>query len=59
MRKRDEYYINQHSCFLLQYHLVFITKYRHPVIDGELKDVLLNYTKKYFKDRDCNILFSN
>lgn len=30
--KNEEYYTNQHSKFLLQYHLIFITKYRHPVI---------------------------
>lgn len=26
--KKDGYYINRHSCFLLQYHLVLVTKYR-------------------------------
>ena len=59
MRKKKDYYINQHSCFLLQYHLVFVTKYRHRVIDGELKEGLLNYTNNYFKERDCNILAIN
>ena len=59
MRKKKDYYINQHSCFLLQYHLVFVTKYRHQVIDGELKEALLHYTSNYFKERDCNILAIN
>jgi putative transposase len=36
-----EYYSNRHSCFLLQYHMVFITKYRHPVIQGPIKDRML------------------
>ena len=47
---KDGYYRNRHSCFLLQYHLVLITKYRHPVLVGELKDYLYLYTKNYFKE---------
>jgi putative transposase len=47
----DGYYVNQHSCFLLQYHLVLVTKYRHPVLSGPLDEFLISYTKKYFKDR--------
>jgi len=45
------YYVNRHSCFLLQYHLVLVTKYRHPVLTGEVKDALEDYTRRYFKDR--------
>jgi putative transposase len=59
MKKINDYYVNQHSCFLLQYHLVIVTKYRHPVVDGELKDSLIEYTNNYFKERDCNILAIN
>ena len=59
MRKKENYYINQHSCFLLQYHLVFITKYRHKIIDGDLKEALFQYTEKYFKERSCKILAIN
>lgn len=42
MRKKDntDYYINRHSCFLLQYHIVFVTKYRHPVLTDKVKDVV-------------------
>lgn len=58
-RKNEEYYTNQHSKFLLQYHLIFITKYRYHVIHGKLKDRLIQYTKDYFKDRDLNILEIN
>lgn len=32
---------NRHSCYMLEYHLVVVTKYRHPVITGQLKDRLL------------------
>lgn len=28
--KNEEYYANWHSCFLLQYHLVLVTKFRYP-----------------------------
>ena len=30
--KGQSYYKNRHSCFLLQYHMVLVTKYRHPVL---------------------------
>ena len=53
--KQDGYYVNRHSCFLLQYHLVLVTKYRHPVICGQLETALRNYTETYFKDRDLPI----
>ena len=47
------YYCNKHSCFLLQYHLVLVTKYRHPVIKGELEEFLYSYTRDYFKKQGC------
>ena len=59
MKRVNEYYVNQHSCFLLQYHLVLVTKFRYSVIDKELKAALIDYTNKYFKERDCNILAIN
>ncbi len=51
----EDYYYNQHSSFLLQYHLVLITKYRKPVIKGEIENFLKDYTLKYFKERDLRI----
>ena len=53
---KSGYYVNRHSCFLLQYHLVLVTKYRHPVLTGELDDRLKEYTEAYFKDRDIHII---
>ena len=41
----DEYRRNRHSCYMLEYHLVVVTKYRHPVITGKLKDSLLELSK--------------
>lgn len=53
------YYTNRHSCFLLQYHLVLVTKYRHPVIVDTLETDLITYTRNYFKAQDCPILEIN
>ena len=50
MRQNKEgYYVNRHSCFLLQYQLVLVTKYRKPVITGQLEERLKEYTKAYFE----------
>ena len=35
------YYTNRHAVYLLQYHLVAVTKYRHKVISNDLKDRLI------------------
>ncbi len=59
MKKVNDYYVNRHSCFLLQYHLVLVTKYRHPVIKDELKSKLLEYTENYFSVQDMNLLEVN
>lgn len=50
--RENGYYVNQHSCFLLQYHLVLVTKYRHPVITGEIEEWLKEYLLDYFKQRE-------
>lgn len=51
------YRTNRHSCYLLEYHLVVVTKYRHPVLTGKQKDRLLelsfNVIEDYWK---CRIL---
>lgn len=52
----DGYYTNRHSCFLLQYHLVVVTKYRHPVIKGELEKWLKDYIVDYFKKQELNLI---
>ena len=51
---------NRHSCYDLEYHLVVVTKYRHPVITGALKDRLLAITETLFtKNWNCRILEVN
>ena len=37
---------NRHSCNDLSYHLVVVTKYRHPVIAGEVKDRLIEPSRR-------------
>ena len=54
--QKNGYYTNRHSCFLLQYHMVLVTKYRHPVIYGDLESALKEYIYKYFEDRDLNLI---
>ena len=55
----QSYYTNRHSCFFLQYHMVLVTKYRHPVITGSLEDSLYGRIKDIFEERGLNILEMN
>ena len=50
------YYKNKHSCFLLQYHLVLVTKYRKKIIIGEIEKFLKEYTANYFNIQGFPIL---
>ena len=55
----QSYYTNRHSCFLLQYHMVLVTKYRHPVIRGDLKEDLYKRIREVFDNRQLHILELN
>ena len=55
-KKPAGYYTNRHSCFLLQYHMVLVTKFRHPVIKGEIELFFKEYTESYFRERELPIL---
>ena len=46
-KKGQSYYTNRHSCYLLQYHMVLVTKYRHPVLTGGVKDVVYQQSGIY------------
>lgn len=59
MYKSNGYYVNQHSYFLLQYHLVLVTKYRHPVITDDIKSQLVDYTQGYFAEQKLNLMEVN
>ena len=43
------YYTNRHSCFLLQYHIVLVTKYRCPVLTGAVKEPGLSSNTGYLR----------
>jgi putative transposase len=60
MSKEQLYYTNRHSVYFLQYHLVVVTKYRHPVITGDLKNRLFEISRSIIdSDWKCNILEMN
>jgi putative transposase len=40
---------NLHAVFNLEYHLVSVTKYRHPVLTDEVKASLLRHTYRLFE----------
>ena len=57
--KDQSYYTNRHSCFLLQYHMVLVTRYRHPVLTGEVKELVYDTIRETFEDRKLVILEMN
>ena len=51
---------NLHAVFDLEYHLVIVTKYRHPVLTDEVKESLLRHTYRLFENNfDCKVLEVN
>lgn len=53
------YYKNRHSCFLLSYHLVLVTKYRRPVLVEEVKDLVYSTIQAVLKERNCILMEIN
>ena len=51
MSKSEEYNKNRHAVYKLQYHLVVVTKYRHPVIEELLKDRLIDISYDIIENR--------
>ena len=47
---------NRHSIYYLRYHLVVVTKYRHPVIKEDLKVRLFELTEQIFRKWNCTVL---
>ena len=58
-KSNQPYYTNRHSCFLLQYHMVLVTKYRKPVLTGEVKELVYRTIRDIFTERGLNILEMN
>ena len=55
-KSNQPYYTNRHSCFLLQYHMVLVTKYRKPVLTGEVKELVYRTIRDIFTESGLNIL---
>lgn len=53
------YYTNRHSCFLLQYHMVLVTKYRKPALTGEVKEIVYKTIQDIFDEKRLVILEMN
>ena len=58
-KKNQPYYTNRHSCFLLQYHMVLVTKYRKPVLTGPVKDTVYRIIREIFDERGLTLLEIN
>ena len=58
-KQGSDYYRNRHSCFMLQYHMVLVTKYRHPVLEGGVKEVVYNTIRDIFEGKGLAILEMN
>lgn len=58
-KKGTGYYVNRHSCFLLSYHLVLVTKYRKPVLDGDIKKLVYQVIGDILRERSCELLEIN
>ena len=58
-KKGQPYYTNRHSCFLLQYHMVLVTKYRHPVLTGGVREIVYGTIRDIFREKGLVILEMN
>ena len=59
MKKNNQYYTNRHSCFLLQYHLVLVTKYRRKVFNKDMEEYLSSFVRSMMEKNDCNLMKIN
>ena len=61
MRKMtdDGYYLNSHSCFLLQYHMVLVTKYRNPILTGSIKEHVYRTIRMTMEEKEIRIFEMN
>ena len=59
MKKNNQYYTNRHSCFLLQYHLVLVTKYRKKVFNKDMEEYLSSFINSMMEKNDCNLMEIN
>ena len=50
---------NRHAIYDLNYHLVVVTKYRHPVIDKKIKERLEEIARNLFSKWKCELIEFN
>lgn len=55
MKKDTGYYVNRHSCFLLTYHVVLVTKDRKPVLQGKVKELVYGIIRDILEERGCTL----
>ena len=53
--KNKPYYTNNHSCFLLTAHLVLVTKYRKPVLQGKVRDYVYELIRETMESENIII----
>ena len=51
-----DYHVSRHTCYLLQYHMVFVTKYRKPVLQGDVRDYVYSLIANSLKTRGCKLI---
>ena len=51
MKYNDDYNKNRHAVYKLQYHLVVVTKYRHPVLTEPIKEKLIYISYEIIEDK--------
>lgn len=56
MQKKNLYTRGSHACFKLLYHLVLVTRYRHPVVKDDLEKSLKEYTAIYLKNNNRTLI---
>ena len=54
-KKETGYYVNRHSCFLLPYHVVLVTKYRKPALQGKVKELVYGIIRDILEERGCTL----
>ena len=54
-KKDTGYYVNRHSCFLLTYHVVLVTKYRNPVLQGKVEELVYGIIRDILEERGCTL----
>ena len=52
-KNNSGYYKNRHSSFLLSYHLVLVTKYRKPVLTGNVRELVYSTIQDILEERGC------